>query len=198
MTAEPAAAAPAVPVIVDLAVEDDRWLALAEPGALAARLDGLVARTVAAAVPDCGSGDAGNEVAVVLTDDEQVRRLNRLYRDVDRPTNVLSFALGDDPDAPPPPAGAPRLLGDVVIAYETVCAEAAAEDKPPLDHLSHLVVHGVLHLLGHDHDDAAPAARMEALETAILGAAGIADPYRRHAASSPSGAAARNPGPADG
>ncbi len=164
------------PVTVDLTIEDERWhglLATAADGDLADRLAALTARTITTA----GADDAGrpSEVAVVLSDDRRLRQLNRDYRGVDRPTNVLSFPL--DPDGSPPPPDAPRLLGDVLVAYETVAAEAAAEGKTVLDHLSHLVVHGVLHLLGHDHDEPAQADRMEALEVTILAGAGIADPY---------------------
>ena len=93
----------------------------------------------------------------------------------DAPTNVLSFPAAAS--APPAP-GAPLLLGDVVLAFETVAAEAAAQGKPLADHLAHLVVHGVLHLLGFDHEADAEAERMEALETRLLAGLGIADPYR--------------------
>ena len=190
MTEDAAAGAAGPPVTVDLAIEDERWRHLpgAAPDRLADLLEPLVARTVAAvagAGVDAAGTEVAAEVAVVLSDDRRVRDLNGQYRGIDRSTNVLSFALADDADAPPPPDGAPRLLGDVVLAYETVCAEARAADKPALDHLRHLVVHGVLHLLGHRHDAAAPAARMERLETAILGAAGIADPYRAGAPAAP-------------
>ncbi len=109
----------------------------------------------------------------MLSEDATVRALNRQWRGQDKPTNVLSFAAGAE-TAPP---GAPCLLGDVVLAYETVAAEAKAQGKPMAHHLCHLVVHGVLHLLGFDHERAAEAERMEALETVILAGLGIADPY---------------------
>jgi probable rRNA maturation factor len=115
------------------------------------------------------------ELSIVLGDDHLLRGLNRDWRGIDKPTNVLSFpAL-----APAPlPEGAPRLLGDVVLAFETVRSEAADQAKPLADHLGHLVVHGVLHLLGFDHQSAAQAARMEALEAAVLAGIGVPDPYR--------------------
>lgn len=115
------------------------------------------------------------ELSLVLSDDAEVRRLNAEYRGQDKPTNVLSFAALDD-DAPLPPEGRVSL-GDVIIAFETTAAEAAGEGKTLTDHLSHLVVHGVLHLLGYDHEDDAQAAEMECLETAVLAALGVADPY---------------------
>jgi probable rRNA maturation factor len=115
------------------------------------------------------------ELAVVLADDRLVRRLNREYRGQDAATNVLSFAGLDGPDEPG--AGAPYLLGDVVLARETVVREAREQGKTPADHLAHLVVHGVLHLLGYDHQTAAQAETMENLERAALAELGVADPY---------------------
>jgi probable rRNA maturation factor len=116
------------------------------------------------------------EFSIVLADDATQRRLNRAWREVDRPTNVLAFPAWD-PDAPTPPE-APLLLGDVVLAFETVAAEAEAQGKPLCDHLSHLTIHGVLHLLGYDHRTEAEAGAMESLETAILASLGVPDPYR--------------------
>jgi len=115
------------------------------------------------------------ELAIVLADNETVRDLNRRFRGMDKATDVLSFpAL----DRVPPPEGAAAALGDVVIAFETTLAEAAAEGKTVAEHLAHLVVHGVLHLRGYDHERAAEAQAMERLEAKILARMGIADPYR--------------------
>jgi probable rRNA maturation factor len=119
------------------------------------------------------------EVGVLLADDATVRRLNAEHRGKDRATNVLSFAtfahiLEEAPGHLPP---GPVPLGDIVLALETIRAEAAAEGKPFLDHVSHLLVHGCLHLLGYDHQTSEDAARMEGLERAILKHLGIADPY---------------------
>jgi probable rRNA maturation factor len=116
------------------------------------------------------------ELAIVLTDDAEQRRLNRDWRRIDRSTNVLAFPAWD-PGAPIPPE-APVLLGDVVLAFETVMSEAEAQDKTFADHLSHLIVHGALHLLGYDHGTDAEAAVMEMLETSVLASLGVADPYR--------------------
>jgi probable rRNA maturation factor len=112
------------------------------------------------------------ELSVQLADDAQIRALNAQWRGVDKPTNVLSFpvAAGDKIAAAP-------LLGDIVVAFETAEREAAEEGKTFADHYAHLVVHGFLHLLGFDHQDAAEADRMETLETVILARLGIADPY---------------------
>src|SRR5215469_9156524 len=119
-------------------------------------------------------GDA--VVDITLADDTTQCALNRAWRGTDAPTNVLAFPAAD-PTVPVPP-GAPLLLGDVVLAFETVRREAAEQKKPLADHLRHLVVHGVLHLLGHDHHDAAEAAIMEAREIAILVELGVPNPYR--------------------
>jgi probable rRNA maturation factor len=110
------------------------------------------------------------EVTVVLTDDDEMRALNLTWRGKDKPTNVLSFPAGDEP-------GAPGFLGDVVIAYETALDEARAENIGFADHVSHLMVHGMLHLLGFDHLQEDEAERMEDLERKALASLGIADPY---------------------
>lgn len=138
-------------------------------------------RAIAAAALGAGIGlvelpDGPMEVSLVLADDGTVRGLNRDWRGQDKATNVLSFAALDDEDEPRP-AGAPLLLGDVVLAWETTAREAAEQDKPLADNLGHLVVHGVLHLLGFDHEDDDEAQEMEGVETAVLAALGIPDPY---------------------
>ena len=118
-----------------------------------------------------GGGDA--EVAIVLSADEEVRALNATWRRSDKPTNVLSFPAADHGT----PHDEPRMLGDVVLAFETVSAEAQASAIDFADHTAHLVVHGVLHLLGHDHENDDEARAMEALERHVLAGLGIADPY---------------------
>jgi probable rRNA maturation factor len=118
------------------------------------------------------------EVSVLLTDDGQVRELNRAYRGKDSATNVLSFPTEDEHAAEP---GRPVLLGDIAVALETTCREAVAEGKPVADHLTHLVVHGALHLLGYDHEEDEEAERMEAREVALLAGLGVPDPYRGEA-----------------
>jgi probable rRNA maturation factor len=113
-------------------------------------------------------GTVEGDVVVLLTDDAAVRDLNGRFRDKDKPTNVLSF--------PAPESAAPHL-GDIVLAYGVCAAEAEAQGKTLSNHLSHLVVHGVLHLLGRDHEDDAEAEEMEAEEREILAQIGVADPY---------------------
>ena len=113
---------------------------------------------------------------VALSHDAAVRVLNRTYRHQDKSTNVLSFPAPPSPDLDRD-AGAPRSLGDVILALESLLAEAVDQDISPLHHFQHLVVHGVLHLLGYDHESDADAGVMEGLETAILARLGIADPY---------------------
>ncbi len=115
----------------------------------------------------------GSEVSVVFDNDVFVRTLNRDYRGKDRPTNVLSFAANDGL----PPSQWSPLLGDIVLAFETVECEAREQDKSFDNHLTHLLVHGFLHLVGHDHEDDAEAEAMEALERRILASLGINDPY---------------------
>lgn len=124
-----------------------------------------------------GRGDPGSaELVLVLADDRLVRGLNRDYRGQDRPTNVLSFA-GLDGSAETA-ADTPLMLGDVVLARETIAREAEAQGKIAAEHLAHLVVHGALHLVGYDHGTAPEAERMESLERAIMAGLGFADPYR--------------------
>jgi probable rRNA maturation factor len=115
------------------------------------------------------------EISLVFTDDAEQHALNRDYRRKDRPTNVLSFPNMEEPG--PAEAGLPRLIGDVVLARETIVREALEQDKSTADHTTHLLVHGTLHLFGYEHEEAAEAAEMEALERTILAGLGIADPY---------------------
>lgn len=126
------------------------------------------------------TGEDAGEVSVLLTDDDAVAELNATWRGRTGPTNVLSFP-GEEGDAPMAP-GQPRLLGDIAVALETVLREAAAEGKSAAHHLSHLVVHGTLHLLGYDHEEETEALRMEAREVEILAGLGVRDPYHAEAA----------------
>ena len=116
------------------------------------------------------------ELAVVLTDDAAICLLNRAWRGADAATNVLSFPTGRTRYDPP-------LIGDVVLAYETIAAEARAEHKPLAHHVAHLAVHGFLHLLGYDHVDSEDAEMMEQVEVDVLRRLAIPDPYQRRAES---------------
>jgi len=118
-------------------------------------------------------GDAV-EVAVRIIDADEMRTLNRLYREQDKPTNVLSFPAGAITGMPDT---ACRLLGDVVICAPVVAAEAKEQGKSLADHWGHMLVHGTLHLLGFDHETEAEAVEMERLETSILAAGNVMDPY---------------------
>jgi len=151
--------------MIDIEIETDDWIA-ALPEAEA------VARRAATAALGAVSGD----LVVLLTDDAAVRELNVRFRDKDRPTNVLSFPAVDMPVAGDEPGQAPHL-GDVVLAFGVCRDEAAAQGKTLAGHLTHLVVHGVLHVLGRDHEDEAEAEAMEAEERVLLASLGVADPY---------------------
>ncbi len=139
--------------------------------------EAMCTRAVRAAVAGAGRLDeaAEVEVSLLLADDGFVRGLNRDYRGRDEATNVLSFPAGD---IMAEALTGPLLLGDIVLAHETVCREARARGLALGDHFSHLVVHGALHLLGCDHESDGEAAAMEELETRVLAGLGIGDPYR--------------------
>jgi probable rRNA maturation factor len=158
---------------IAISVEDPSWSKLAPD---AARLLRRAARdALAEAKADGWKGSrVGHEISFVLTDDKRMRALNRTYRGKDKPTNVLSFAALD---ADRPKAGMPWLLGDVILAAGVIAREAKAQRKKLDHHLSHLAVHGVLHLLGYDHEEDEEAEAMEALEIAALAGMGIANPY---------------------
>jgi probable rRNA maturation factor len=154
---------------IDIAVEDERWAGAAPD------LERFVVRAVEAALAVAPEVPAHPvEVSILLTDDATVQDLNRTWRGKDKPTNVLSFP------APLQPlhAGAAQPLGDVVLAYDTMLRESEEQSKPLHHHLAHLLVHGILHLLGQDHETGeSEAEAMEALETAALRSLGIPDPY---------------------
>lgn len=155
--------------MTEVLVVADCWQA--EPDA-----EAVVHRAIAAAAEtvDADTGDA--ELAVMLTDDAGIRTLNSNWRGIDKPTNVLSFpAL--QPTGAGGPDDAPRMLGDIAIAYETTRKEADDEQKPFDHHLSHLAVHGFLHLIGYDHEKDDDAEAMETLEQRILAQLGIPNPY---------------------
>jgi probable rRNA maturation factor len=133
----------------------------------------MIRRAAQAAVARSGVPTwAGATIAIALADDATIRDVNRSFRGFDKPTNVLSFPAAPRQSLPLAP-----MLGDIMIAFETVDREARQEERSFEAHLSHLVVHGVLHLLGFDHETDHEAEEMEALESAIVTALGWADPY---------------------
>jgi probable rRNA maturation factor len=153
-------------VAIDLMVEAGDWPPEEE-------LQALAERGVAAALAEIGPKGKASELSIVFTDDAHIKVLNAEWRGKDKPTNVLSFpAFPTKVGDPLPP-----MLGDIVLAAGTVAAEAALEGKPVAHHITHLVVHGLLHLLGHDHEDESEAEAMEGLERAILARLAIPDPY---------------------
>jgi|SRR5262245_5509578 len=180
--------------LIDIQIESDLWSAQPEAEAVMRRAilaaDAAVADAAVAGAAAAGATTAAEateaaschpergEVSVVLTDDTAIRALNRDWRGIDKPTNVLSFPAPDsfareahETEGPPP------VLGDIVIAYETTRREATDEAKPFAHHLAHLAVHGFLHLLGYDHDSDPTAEEMERLEAEILARLDVPDPY---------------------
>ena len=150
-----------MPPKVEIVIEAPAWRRV---GAVAA----CARAAIAACMAETGSvAPPGAELSLLLCDDAHIRQLNRDFRGLDRPTNVLSFA-GE-------PGG--LHLGDIAIAVETVKREAMAEAKSPVDHYVHLVTHGLLHILGYDHETDVEADIMEAVEIRVLKRLGIADPY---------------------
>jgi probable rRNA maturation factor len=151
---------------IDIAVESDLWHSIANA-------ESLIARAVTAGIAEAGIRTMpGAELSVLLCDDAQIAKINLEWRGKDKPTNVLSF-----PAVTPAKLKTSPLLGDIAIAFETVQREAFAEDKHMADHLSHLTIHGLLHLLGFDHETPQEAQIMEACEIRALARLGIADPY---------------------
>jgi probable rRNA maturation factor len=146
--------------LIEVEVEADDWT-----GALP---DAEALVLAAADATLASEGAVGEGVSLLLTGDGEVRDLNRRFRGQDKPTNVLSFPAPQNPE---------RFLGDVALAYGVCAREAAEQGKPLAHHLQHLVAHGVLHLLGYDHETDAQADEMEGLERTVLAGLGIPDPY---------------------
>ncbi|NKD77785.1 rRNA maturation RNase YbeY [Haematospirillum sp. H1815] len=156
-------------VTIHLDLQDPRW------DDLVPELARCVDRSIRATLE--GSGETGTfEVSVVLADDRTIQALNRDYRGQDKATNVLSFAVRDT--GMPVPPDMPEPLGDIILAFETTAREAEEQSKTTEDHFCHLLVHGMLHLLGYDHIQDDEAEEMESLETEILTGLGLQDPWR--------------------
>jgi probable rRNA maturation factor len=163
--------------LVDIVLEDARWEAFG--------LEALATTAVRAGFAELGLAEPGFTLCLMGCDDARILELNGDFRGMAKPTNVLSWpseergaADGIRPDLPQ--AGAvddPEPLGDIAISYDTCAAEAAVAAKPMAEHVTHLVIHGLLHLLGYDHIRDADAELMEATEVRILARLGLSDPY---------------------
>lgn len=166
-------------MLTDCVFEDERW---EEAG-----LEDLAETAARATLEHLELGTAGYEIVVLACDDARIKELNADFREKDKATNVLSWPSEERaPDVPgetpfypdiPDPDGPPEELGDIAISYDTCLREAEEGGIPFANHVTHLMVHAVLHLLGHDHIDDADATLMEGIETQVLGKMGIPDPY---------------------
>ena len=165
--------------LADTLIEDPRWESV--------ELAGLAERAATETLAALGLSASGLTLCVMGCDDARIAVLNAGFRGRPQPTNVLSWPSeerkahpGERP-APPEPGSreAPESLGDIALAWDTCATEAAAEGLSVADHATHLIVHGILHLLGYDHAEDADAALMERTETRILASLGLADPYDR-------------------
>jgi probable rRNA maturation factor len=164
--------------LVETVIEDARWEAFG--------LAPLAERAARAALAGAGLPVEGFQIGLMGCDDGRIAGLNADFRGKPQPTNVLSWPSeersarmpGTAPDRPAPGArDDPEFLGDIALAFDTCQREAAGQGKAMSDHVAHLIVHGVLHLLGYDHSDDRDAALMEGLETRILASLGVSDPY---------------------
>jgi probable rRNA maturation factor len=162
-------------VLCDVVIEDDRWEA--------AGLEELAERAARATLEHLALNPEDWEISLLGCDDARIAVLNEDFRDKPQPTNVLSWPSEErgaemPGAAPEPPApGYDPELGDIAIAWDTCAREAEEGDKPLADHVTHLIVHAVLHLLGYDHVRDQDATLMEATEVEILGKLGVSDPY---------------------
>ncbi len=164
--------------LVDCVIEDPRWEALG--------IEAISLRAIGAALTQLDLPETGLTLCLLACDDTRIATLNADFRGKPQPTNVLSWPsderAAETPGAAPAPvipgdADMPEELGDLAISYDTCAREAEAAGKPMADHVTHLVIHGFLHLLGYDHIDDADAALMEGLEVAILARLGLDNPY---------------------
>ena len=151
-------------VDIDVIIDSDLWQT-------APQSEAIVRRAITAAAIHSGPSKGTGEVAIMLTDDAEIRTLNHQWRKIDKATNVLSFPATPMPGAPH------ESLGDIAIAFETLQREASDEGKSFDHHLSHLAVHGFLHLVGYDHENDEDAEEMESLERKVLADLDIPDPY---------------------
>lgn len=162
---------------LDITIEDPRWLQ--------SPFVDLTTRAIQATLSHASLPEDAIEISILACDDTQITTLNTAFRDKPKATNVLSWpneeraamCLGGQPLAPASGPDGLIALGDIAISYDTCAAEARAAGKPLEDHLTHLIIHATLHLLGYDHETEPDAALMETLEVKILGKLGLDDPY---------------------
>jgi probable rRNA maturation factor len=150
-------------LLADIRADDERWQAALGD------IDSLSGKVLLAASLETG---VGGEVSVLFTNDAEMRALNKRWRNIDKATDVLSFP-GDGPEIP----NGPKLLGDIAVGYETALHDSETMKRPFESHVSHLLIHGFLHLLGYDHINPEDAVVMEPLEAKILAGLGWPDPY---------------------
>ena len=161
-----------MPPVVDVVIADARWEA--------AGIGALAERAAAATLGELGLAAGDFEISLLACDDSRISALNAQFRGHAQPTNVLAWPSAERGAAcagAAPAAPAPGELGDIAIALQTCTREAAAQGKPLADHATHLVVHGILHLMGYDHERDGDATLMEAREISILARLGVANPY---------------------
>ncbi len=163
---------------MDIEIEDPRWSTL--------DFEGLAATAVKSTLAHLGIKSEDAEISILACDDQRIGTLNAAFRDKPLPTNILSWpseergAIAPGGQPAKTNAGPDGLveLGDIAISYDTCVSEASAANKPVAHHITHLMIHATLHLLGYDHETAQDAALMEGLEVVILGKLGLDDPYR--------------------
>jgi probable rRNA maturation factor len=157
--------------LVEVVIEEPRWQA--------AGIEVVAERAARAALTAVGRDPFDHEIGLLACDDARMAALNTEFRGKAQATNVLSWPAfaGVVPEPPGLPGEGPLFLGDLALGFETCAAEAEAASLPLADHAAHLVVHGVLHLIGHDHAEDGEAEAMEALETKVLASMGVANPY---------------------
>lgn len=160
------------PSAIDISIQDPEWELIKDIHQI---IETTAVTALNSALLPKAAQDRELEISIVLANDDLVQVLNREYREKDKPTNVLTFASLDDPEGIPEEGA--LNLGDIILSFQTLEREAQEQGKYPLDHIRHLTVHGILHLLGYDHQTDEEANDMETLEITILQKLGVQNPY---------------------